>query len=53
LAKYRSELIEASTTTSEKGEGFEVKKNGVARVTLVGFPSAGKVSARGVILFYF
>jgi len=42
LAKYRSQLIEGSKTTSAKGEGFDVMKSGDARVALIGFPSVGK-----------
>lgn len=43
LAKYRSQLIDASTTAKgSKGEGFDVMKSGDARVALIGFPSVGK-----------
>ena len=43
LAKYRSELIEASKSTSgPKQDGFEVKKSGDATVVMIGFPSVGK-----------
>lgn len=42
IAKYRSQLYEASTKTSKPGEGFDVGKYGNARVGLIGFPSVGK-----------
>ncbi|KAL1928855.1 hypothetical protein VTP01DRAFT_2641 [Rhizomucor pusillus] len=42
LAKYRAQLIEGSSTKSEKGEGFDVMKSGDARVVMIGFPSVGK-----------
>jgi len=42
LAKYRSQLLEGSKSTSQKGEGFDVMKSGDARVALIGFPSVGK-----------
>lgn len=42
LAKYRSELIEIKSGSSEKGEGFDVMKSGDGRVALIGFPSVGK-----------
>jgi hypothetical protein len=43
LAKYRSQLLEPSKKSGEKGEGFDVLKSGDARVALIGFPSVGKV----------
>jgi len=42
LAKYRSQLLEPSKKSGEKGEGFDVLKSGDARVALIGFPSVGK-----------
>jgi len=42
LAKYRSQLLEPSKKSGEKGEGFDVLKSGDARVSLIGFPSVGK-----------
>ncbi|EEA04798.1 developmentally regulated GTP-binding protein 2, putative [Cryptosporidium muris RN66] len=42
LAKLRTELIEAGNSSSHKGEGFDVIKQGDARVVLIGFPSVGK-----------
>lgn len=42
LAKYRAQLIEESSTSSAKGEGFDVMKSGNARVAMIGFPSVGK-----------
>ncbi|XP_065846574.1 developmentally-regulated GTP-binding protein 2-like [Oscarella lobularis] len=42
LAKYRSQLLETTSKTAAKGEGFDVMKSGDARVALVGFPSVGK-----------
>lgn len=44
LAKYRSQLLEPSKKSGEKGEGFDVLKSGDARVALIGFPSVGKVT---------
>ena len=45
LAKYRSELIDGKTAGGAgKGEGFDVEKNGNARVAMIGFPSVGKSS---------
>ncbi|ORX73633.1 P-loop containing nucleoside triphosphate hydrolase protein [Linderina pennispora] len=41
LAKYRAELIEVKSG-GPKGEGFDVKRSGDARVALIGFPSVGK-----------
>eukprot|EP01069_Polyplicarium_translucidae_P006002 Polyplicarium_translucidae@DN2892_c0_g1_i1.p1 len=41
LAKLRSQLLEP-TKGGGKGEGFEVGKQGDARVALIGFPSVGK-----------
>ncbi|XP_033631114.1 developmentally-regulated GTP-binding protein 2-like isoform X1 [Asterias rubens] len=42
LAKYRSQLLEPTTKSGAKGEGFDVMKSGDARVALIGFPSVGK-----------
>ncbi|KAH8739057.1 DRG like OBG family GTpase fused to an RNA binding domain TGS domain [Cryptosporidium ryanae] len=42
LAKLKSELIEAGSSGKNKGEGFDVAKQGDARVILIGFPSVGK-----------
>jgi len=43
LAKLQSQLIEeASKSTGGGGVGFDVAKQGAARVALVGFPSVGK-----------
>lgn len=44
MAKYRSQLLEPSKKSGEKGEGFDVLKSGDARVALIGFPSVGKVN---------
>ena len=41
LAKYRTELL-APPKTGGAGEGFDVEKQGDARVALIGFPSVGK-----------
>lgn len=41
LAKLRSQLLEGPKSAG-KGEGFDTKKRGEARVALVGFPSVGK-----------
>jgi len=42
LAKYRAQLIEDSSSSGPKGEGFDVMKSGNARVAMIGFPSVGK-----------
>lgn len=42
LAKYRSQLLEPTGKSKEKGEGFDVLKSGDARIALIGFPSVGK-----------
>eukprot|EP00235_Prasinoderma_singulare_P004171 CAMPEP_0119185668 /NCGR_PEP_ID=MMETSP1315-20130426/68632_1 /TAXON_ID=676789 /ORGANISM="Prasinoderma singularis, Strain RCC927" /LENGTH=332 /DNA_ID=CAMNT_0007180101 /DNA_START=221 /DNA_END=1219 /DNA_ORIENTATION=- len=44
LAKLRRELLEdpAGSGGGGKGEGFDVRSTGIARVGLVGFPSVGK-----------
>lgn len=41
LAKYRSQLLEVPKT-GKKGEGFDVQRQGDARICLIGFPSVGK-----------
>ena len=41
LAKLRTQLLEPDSSGA-KGEGFDVKKSGDARVVLIGFPSVGK-----------
>ncbi|KAJ2370439.1 Developmentally-regulated GTP-binding protein 2, partial [Coemansia sp. RSA 2607] len=41
LAKLRAELIEVKSS-GPKGDGFDVKRSGDARVALIGFPSVGK-----------
>ncbi len=42
LAKLRTELLEPTTKGGAKGDGFEVQKNGNARICMIGFPSVGK-----------
>ncbi|CDJ40425.1 GTP-binding protein, putative [Eimeria tenella] len=43
LARLRSELVEGTSRSGgPKGEGFEVARQGDARVCLIGFPSVGK-----------
>ncbi|QPG75584.1 GTP-binding protein rbg1 [Brettanomyces nanus] len=43
LAKFRADLLkEAQTSSGGGGEGFDVKKSGVASIGFVGFPSVGK-----------
>ena len=44
LAKYRRELIAPpkSGGGGDKGEGFDVRRTGDARIGMVGFPSVGK-----------
>ncbi|SBT37201.1 GTP-binding protein, putative [Plasmodium ovale wallikeri] len=41
LAKYRSQLLEAPKG-GKKGDGFDVQRQGDARICLIGFPSVGK-----------
>jgi len=49
LAKYRSQLIDASSSKTKTGEGFDVLKSGDARVALIGFPSVGKSTLLSVL----
>merc|ERR1711990_573961 len=49
LAKYRAELIEESSSSGPKGEGFDVMKSGNARVAMIGFPSVGKSTLLGCV----
>lgn len=43
LARYRAQLLEPGPGAgSAGGTGFDVQKNGDARIALVGFPSVGK-----------
>jgi len=42
LARYRTMLLEPSSKSGGKGEGFDVMKSGDARVAMIGFPSVGK-----------
>ena len=42
LAKLRTELLAPPKAGSAAGEGFDVEKQGDARVALIGFPSVGK-----------
>ena len=44
LAKLNTMLEEESTKKGPKGEGFDVEKNGNARIVMIGFPSVGKSS---------
>lgn len=44
LAKLRTQLMEGSDGGKGKGEGFEVTRDGDARVAMIGFPSVGKSS---------
>ena len=44
LAKLKTMQDEAATKKGPKGEGFDVEKNGHARVVMIGFPSVGKSS---------
>lgn len=41
IAKLRAEMMEVKSS-GPKGEGFDVKRSGNARVALIGFPSVGK-----------
>ena len=50
LAKLRSELfIEQAGGGGGGGEGFDVARNGDARVALIGFPSVGKSTLLGAL----
>jgi len=49
LAKYRSQLIDASSSSTKTGAGFDVLKSGDARVALIGFPSVGKSTLLSVL----
>ncbi|MGK3743407.1 MAG: small GTP-binding protein [Bacillariaceae sp.] len=51
LAKLRNELFveESGGSGSSGGEGFEVARNGDARVALIGFPSVGKSTLLGAL----
>lgn len=52
LARLRNELfVEQSSNGggSSGGEGFDVARNGDARVALIGFPSVGKSSLLGAL----
>jgi ribosome-interacting GTPase 1 len=42
LAKYRVMLLEPAGKVAAKGPGFDVVRNGDARVAMIGFPSVGK-----------
>ena len=42
LAKLRTELLAPAKGAAGAGEGFDVEKQGDARVALIGFPSVGK-----------
>ena len=43
LAVLRAQLLDPTGgKSSEKGEGFDVARNGDARIALIGFPSVGK-----------
>jgi ribosome-interacting GTPase 1 len=44
LAKLRTMQEEANSKKGVKGEGFDVEKNGHARIVMIGFPSVGKSS---------
>lgn len=44
LAKLRTMAIEGEKKAGGKGEGFDVEKNGDARIAMIGFPSVGKSS---------
>ena len=44
LAKLKTMQEEAATAKGPKGEGFDVEKNGHARIVMIGFPSVGKSS---------
>ncbi|KAL1917557.1 uncharacterized protein VTP21DRAFT_3950 [Calcarisporiella thermophila] len=49
LAKYRAQLLEPTSKSSGKGEGFAVTKSGNATVALIGFPSVGKSTLLGKV----
>lgn len=49
LAKYRQQLLEPTSKSSVKGEGFDVMKSGDARIALIGFPSVGKSTILNIL----
>ena len=49
LAKLRNELFVESSGGGGGGEGFDVARNGDARVALIGFPSVGKSTLLGAL----
>ena len=42
LCQLRTQLLMPAAGAAAKGEGFDVEKQGDARVALIGFPSVGK-----------
>lgn len=42
LARFRSQLLEPQKGGGGKGDGFDVARQGDARVCMIGFPSVGK-----------
>lgn len=42
ISRLRLSLEQTTSAAGPKAEGFEVKRNGDARISLVGFPSVGK-----------
>ena len=42
LCQLRTQLLMPAPGAGAKGEGFDVEKQGDARVALIGFPSVGK-----------
>eukprot|EP01065_Artemidia_motanka_P020395 TRINITY_DN2440_c2_g1_i1.p1 TRINITY_DN2440_c2_g1~~TRINITY_DN2440_c2_g1_i1.p1 ORF type:complete len:396 (+),score=134.25 TRINITY_DN2440_c2_g1_i1:112-1299(+) len=47
IARLKSQIISESSGGGGKGIGFEVRKSGDVRVSLIGFPSAGKSTLLG------
>ncbi|CAD6886178.1 unnamed protein product [Tilletia laevis] len=49
LAKLRMQLLEPDKKSGKAGTGFDVERQGDARVALIGFPSVGKSTLLGKV----